>query len=138
MTYLRDKVFGNFRPTVTARKKAKAAHDPRAERQGNNEKHLAAIRKCPCCVPGCNVVGVDVHHLKSAGERGMGLRAPDRWGVPLCRSHHEEVERIGSRNEARWFIDRGIYCLDLAKALWGVRGDAGAMTKIVLANKGIK
>lgn len=135
MAYFGGRKIGNFKPSITERLKEKRNRDPRADREGNCEKHLSAIRKLPCCVPGCNVVGCDPHHLKSAGERGMGLRAPDRWAVPLCRAHHEEVERIGSRNENRWFLDRGIYCLDLAKALWGVRGDAGAMTRIVLANK---
>ena len=135
MTYLGEKKLGNFKPTVTQRRKAKDTHDPRADREGDDEKHRAAIRKLPCCVPACPVVGGDVHHLKSAGERGMGLRAPDRWGVPMCRQHHEEIERAGSRNEIRWFNKRGIAVLDLAKALWGVRGDAGAMTRIVLAHR---
>lgn len=138
MTYLGEKVLGNFRPTVTQRVKAKRDRDPRADREGNDAKHLAAIRKLPCCIPGCNIVGCDPHHIKSAGERGMQLRAPDKWALPLCRQHHDEVERIGSRNEVRWFRHRGVHCLDLCKALWGFRADAGAMTRIILANKGAK
>lgn len=135
----REPVLGNFRPSKSQREKAKRAHDPRAEREGNDEAHLRAIRKCPCCIPGCNVVGVDPHHLKSvAGTRGMGLRAPDQYAVPLCRSHHDEVERISSRSERAWFDGHGINAEDLADRLWHApRGDAAAYTKIVLANKGL-
>jgi hypothetical protein len=141
MTYLGDKVVGNFRPTRTARQKAKASKssEKRAERPGNSEEHLAAIRKCPCCVPSCNRVGgVDPHHIKSAGERGAGLRASDRWAVPLCRPHHDEIERLGSRNEATWFRQHGIEVIDLAASLWGSRADAATMTKIILAFKVVR
>lgn len=131
----RPHILGNFRPSRAARIKAKS-RDPRADREGDCEKHRAAIRKLPCCVPGCNVVGCDPHHLKQTGERGMGMRSPDRWAVPLCRAHHDTIEGIGSKNELRWFADRGIDAIELAGALWSARCDAPSMTKIVLAHKG--
>lgn len=135
----REKILGNFKPSRSERLKAKRNRDPRADRDGNSETHLAAIRKLPCCIPTCNVVGCDVHHLKMTGtqDRGMALRAPDRFGVPMCRDHHEQVERIGSKNEASWFEKRGIDSIDLAGALWAASSDAAAMTKIVLAHKGV-
>lgn len=136
----KQRIIGNFRPTRSEREKAKRTKDPRAEREGNDEKHLRAIRKCPCCIPGCNVVGVDPHHLKCIpGTRGTALRAPDQFVVPLCRAHHDDVERIGSRNEVKWFSDRGIDPVNLADALWRApRGSGPDYTRIIIANKHIK
>lgn len=133
----RDPVIGNFKPSRSERAKAKAARDPRADREGDCEKHRAAIKRLPCCIPGCNKVGVDGHHLKQTGERGGAMRSPDKYLVPLCRMpHHDEVERIGSKNELRWFEDRGIDALQLCGDLWAApRGDSAAMTRIVLAHK---
>lgn len=130
----RPHVLGNFRPSRSERARERRTRDPRANREGNSEKHLAAIRKLPCCVPGCTTVGCDPHHLKAGtGERGMALRSSDRYAVPLCRHHHDEVERLGSRNEAKWF--GALDAIELAGALWAASPDAASMTKIVLAHK---
>lgn len=134
----RQILLANFRPSKSERSKAKRTKpDPREDREGNDEKHLKAIRLCPCCVPGCNVVGVDPHHLKCIpGTRGVALRAPDQYAVPLCRTHHDEIEKIGSRNERSWFARIGIDPENLADALWrSPRGNGAAYTRIVLAHK---
>lgn len=134
----RERQLANFKPSRSERLKAKRNRDPRADREGNSEAHLAAIRKLPCCIPGCNKVGCDPHHLKAGtGERGMALRSSDRFTVPLCRPHHDEVERISSRGEPAWFAKHGIDPINLAGALWAASPDAAAMTKIVLAHKGV-
>lgn len=74
--------------------------------------------------------------MKSTGVRGMGMRSPDRYAVPLCHDHHiNGVERVGSRNEIEWFAKRGVQALDLAAALWGSTGDLAKMTAIVVTNK---
>ena len=134
---------GIFKPSRYERERAKAGRgaEKRADREGNDEKHLAAIRKCPCAIPGCNKVGVDPHHLKCVpGNRGMGLRAPDRLAIPLCRfPHHEEAEKRGPRGEYAWFMSLGLDPIALADALFNCphRGNAAAYTAIVLANKGV-
>lgn len=140
MAWLGEKVLGNFRPSHTQRAKAKrlAPKVKRERRPGNSEAHLSAIRTLPCVIPGCSIVGCDPHHAKSgpaAAERAVGRRASDRWCVPLCRKHHDEVEAIGSRREAAWFLERGIEVIELAAALWAVSPDKGAMVRIVLAHK---
>lgn len=135
MTYLGEKKLGNFKPSMTERMKAKRA-ETREEREGNDDAHLAALRKCPCVVT-LKVPAGEVHHLKfGTGERGMGMRSSDRWGVPMSRVPHEELERAGSRNEPRWFAERGIENpLDLAAALWKASPDVAMMTKIILAHR---
>lgn len=125
-------VYGNFRPPriPNPRKKERA----RDKRPGMSPEHLALIRQLPCCVTGLSLPVIDPHHLKSAGERGAGLKATDRWCVPLCRQKHDEVERIGSRREVAWFHAHGIDPLALAAALWSATGNLDRMRKIVMTH----
>jgi hypothetical protein len=135
----REQVIGNFKPKRAERLKAKKSPaDKRKKLPGNSEKHLQAIRLLPCCIPGCQVVGCDPHHLKSgpaSAERGAALKARDRWTVPLCRHHHEEVERRASKCELFWFLTFGVEPLELAAALWMVSPDRASMCRIILAHK---
>ena len=129
----------NFKPSRAERNKEKN-RDKRADRPGNCEKHLAAIRRMPCCIPGCNVVGCDAHHLRDTGERGGALKSPDKYTIPLCSlTHHIDqttgVHSVGTKRELKWLADHGIDGLGLAAALWNASPDDAAMFKIVLANK---
>jgi len=144
MAYLGERKIGNFRPNFTQRAKSKrlAPKEKRAKRPGNSEAHKLAIQKLPCCIPGCNVVGCDPHHLKhgpAAAERSVNRRATDRWLLPLCHAHHffgVEVDAPNAKREPGWFRDRGISePIELAAALWAVSPDKGAMARIVLAHK---
>ena len=141
MTYLRDRILANFKPSRTARQKAKASKssDKRADRPGNSEEHLVAIRKCPCVVT-LRVPAGEAHHLKqNTGERGAGMRSSDKWALPLSHVPHMELERESSRNEAKWFERHGVDApLDLAAALWAASPDVARMTKIILAHRGGK
>ena len=130
-------IYGNFKPKRSERIKAKKSPaDKRKKLPGNSEKHKQAIRTLPCCIPGCCVVGSEIHHLKSGGHRGAGMKAPDRLGVPLCHEHHiNGVEKVGARNELAWFAKHGIEPLELAAALWMVSPDKAAMCRVVLAHK---
>lgn len=135
----REKVIGNFKPSISKKMKEKKekvrASD---ERPGMSPEHLSCIRKLPCCV--CwKTPGGEAHHIKDTPdkERGMGLRSTDRWAAPLCHEHHiHGVELAGTRNERKWFSDRGIDALALSQALWKSTGDIPKMTKIVIAAKG--
>lgn len=130
---------GNFKPSREQRKKEKNI-DKRKDRAGNCEKHLAAIRKLPCAIPGCNVVGCDAHHLRDTGERGGAIRSPDKYAIPLCSLvHHIDqstgVHSVGTKRELAWLREKGIDGLELAAALWNASPDDVAMFKIVMANK---
>lgn len=136
----RPRVLANFKATRSVREKAKRTKPSAAEkRDGMSDAHLAAIRKCPCvaCLPFVRMAG-EAHHLKhGTGERGAGMRSTDRWAVPLCRDHHEDVERAGSRNEPEVFAKWGIVdAMQLASDLWRATPSAPAMTKILIAHKG--
>lgn len=117
---------------------AEKVRDDNDDREGNSTKHLGLIRKLPCCVCSKMPAG-EAHHLKATGLRGMGMRSPDRFAVPMCHEDHiNGVERAGSKNELDWFAKRGVAALDLAAALWNATGDLPKMTKIVIAHKRAK
>lgn len=130
----REKMLGNFKKSK-ADILAEKTRDDHEDREGNSYAHQALIRKLPCCV--CpKMPGGQIHHLKATGLRGMGMKSPDRYGVPMCHDCHiNGVERIGSKNELAWFSKRGIEALDLANALWQATGDLPKMTRIVIAHK---
>jgi hypothetical protein len=70
--------------------------------------------------------------LKCTGERGIGKKSSNRWAVPLCSECHiNGVERVGSRQEAAWFRERGILCLDLAAALHANSHSLDAMMNVL-------
>jgi hypothetical protein len=120
------------RQRITKKNKPSSAE----KREGNCKKHLALIRQLPCAATGRRGPN-DPHHLKEGlvYERGIGRKATDRWAVPLCRAKHEEVERIGSRNEQAWFRKHGIEdSLELAAALWRNTGDLDRMERVLRAH----
>lgn len=130
------------RPRILANFKRRSVKQPhrnshwRDERPGMSRAHLEAVRQCPCCV--CDKMQViEAHHLKQGtGERGMAVRSTDRWTVPLCRGHHDDVERIGAKNEREWFRQFGLDPHTLARDLWQSTGDVNRMRRIVAAHRG--
>jgi len=130
----RPLVLGNFRPLA---RKPRKKSTWRERRQGMSADHIACIRKLPCCV--CLKQGPsEAHHLKAGtGERGMSVRSTDRHTVPVCRVHHDAVERIGTRNEVAWFREHGGFdCAELAATLWSNTGDVSAMLKVLMVHRG--
>lgn len=123
----------NFRVRRLKAKKP-SAH---ALREREAPRYLEKIRKLRCCIPGCDArPPSQAHHLKCAGERGVGRKSSNRWAIPLCyECHINGVERVGSRQEAAWFRERGILCLDLAAALFANSHSLAAMRKVLRAHR---
>lgn len=133
----REPKLANFKPSKGERVKARRAKKPAAERRdGMDDGHLKFIRAMPCCACLKTPAG-EAHHLKeNTGERGMGLRSTDKWAVPLCREHHDEVERAGARNEGKVFHTWGIDDpLQLAADLWRARSDLPHMVRVLYGHK---
>ncbi len=131
----RQHIYGNFRPSV--RERARKTPSAQERREGNDREHRKLVALLPCCITG-RLPPNDGHHLKSgpaAKERGTGMKATDRWLVPLSRETHDEVERISARNELGWFLSHNIDPHELARALWNARGDLAQMTRIVRAHR---
>jgi hypothetical protein len=132
------KVYGNFRPSLKERSKKHVSSQER--REGNEEKHAALLRLLPCCVTG-QTPARTIHHLKggpAAKTRGVGMKAPHMWALPLCyEAHILGVEKVPTSREHAWFQDNGLKePYELAAALYKGTGDLERMTKIVQAHMG--
>ena len=133
----------NFRPSLIDREEAKRRRESAQERrEGNDERHLALLRLCPCVVS-LQMPAGEVHHLKGslAGrERGLGMRATDKWGLPLAHDPHMDLESYGSRREYEWFAARGVHDpYGLAAALWAAAPKTVEVyTNIIVAHREIK
>lgn len=83
------------RETPMRRTKMKRSR-PKANPAGSDPKHLAAIRRYPCCV--CfSRHNVEAHH--STVGRGLSQKTSDHETIPLCRVHHREF------HDAKGFFD---------------------------------
>lgn len=131
MTYLGPRIIGNFKPEKNPNK---VKVSPREKWEGNSKAHRALIAKLPSCLSGRTPC--DPHHLRIKDERGSGLRARDRWALPLTRAEHDLVhgQAFNAKQELAWFKERGIENpYELANSLWKNSGDLKTMTKIVEA-----
>jgi hypothetical protein len=105
---LGDKQFGNFR----VRTKPRKSREYRSDRE-----HLSWLRTLPCCISGA--YGVVVHHLLSAPGRGVAMKAPDWWTLPMTQEWHDTLHRqCASKTEEEWFIRHGVQPHVLARILW--------------------
>jgi hypothetical protein len=129
----RERLLGNFKARS---RPIRGSSKWRDRRPGMSVSHCELVRLCPCVV--CLKVPAEtVHHLKQTGtgERGIGVRSTDRWGVPLCPTCHEQIERVGSRGETAHFLT--VWKVDphsLARSLWASTGDLAQMTRITIAH----
>ena len=85
--------------------------------------HLAFVGSLPCCV--CKrETDIQVHHLLSGPEpKARGLKASDRYTVPVCLRHHLDIHAAG--NERAWFAARNMDPVALAGILWAQSVAAG-------------
>ena len=132
--------------------KAPAQHI-RRERAGMDKQHLDNVRHLLCLgcgsdgspnsAPGSGIItreiarvisGVHVHHLMRSGERGMSMKSPDKYAVPLCWFCHDPRSPTSvhhSGDEDSWFSARGIDARAVAQALWHERGNPEGMRRVI-------
>jgi hypothetical protein len=48
--------------------------------------------------------------------RALGRKSSDEFAVPLCRTHHRAVHRVG--DEQAWWQQSGIDPIKVARKLW--------------------
>ena len=83
-------------------------------RRYRNKEHLRFVAQQPCLM--CGRTPSDAHHIRFAQPRALGRKASDEFAVPLCRSHHRAVHRVG--NEQGWWKQAGIDPVKVARNLW--------------------
>lgn len=67
--------------------------------------HRDWVRSHYCCVPGCQLMPIEVAHINTAANRGIGRKASDAFTVSLCAEHHAESHRGEATFEAKHQID---------------------------------
>jgi hypothetical protein len=83
-------------------------------RRYRNRDHLRYVAQQACLV--CGRKQSDPHHLRYLQPRALGRKASDEFTVPLCRSHHRAVHRVG--DEQAWWTAAGIDPVKVARQLW--------------------
>jgi hypothetical protein len=92
-------------------KGALAIAEPRRYR---NKEHLRFVATKACVI--CGRKPSDPHHLRFTQPRALGRKVSDEFVVPLCRTHHRAVHRVG--NELNWWKEVGIEPIKVARSLW--------------------
>lgn len=68
--------------------------------------HLNFVRQHQCSVPGCDGRPIEVAHVRTGTDAGIGLKPSDCWTISLCSEHHREQHAIGETAfEKRYGID---------------------------------
>lgn len=90
--------------------------------------YLAWIRQQKCVVPGCWGRPCEAHHLLHCPEhRARGLKASDRYVVPLCCGHHRGNDSPhGWGNEQDWAAHHGFDMIATAQFYWQYHQAMGA------------
>lgn len=127
-------------PRARYQSQAAKAAAKRAARPGNSLAHLARIRQLWCTLghERAPQFVIHAHHLQGFPTRklrGLGLRAPDRYTVPLWSLRHEELHALGSRNEHAYFDAMGIDPYALAEALWANTASLVRMANVLAAHQ---
>jgi hypothetical protein len=83
-------------------------------RRYRNREHLRYVAQQACLI--CGRKQSDPHHLRYLQPRALGRKVSDEFAVPLCRSHHRAVHRVG--DEQDWWKAAGIDPVKVARQLW--------------------
>jgi len=90
-----------------------------------NPKHLRFVRERPCLI--CGRKPCDAAHIKMPDARvlkpissNIGMKADDRFTLPLCREHHEEQHRVA---EQHFWHHYRVDPILLSLALFSITGD---------------
>lgn len=84
-----------------------------------DRKHLERVAGLDCCC--CGRSPCQAHHLignygKDGPVRGWGLRAGDKFTIPLCPVCHQNLHNDG--NEQRYLAQFSVDGLAMAMKLW--------------------
>jgi hypothetical protein len=88
-----------------------ALSEPKRHR---NKEHLRFVAQQACLI--CGRKPSDPHHLRFTQPRALGRKVSDEFAVPLCRSHHRALHRVG--DEIAWWKAAGVDPVKVARRLW--------------------
>lgn len=58
-------------------------------------RHRKWLRSHCCVVMGCNGEPIEVSHLRTAANSGVGIKPRDDSAVPMCVKHHRIYHNLG-------------------------------------------
>lgn len=91
--------------------------------------HEDYVRSLGVCIA-CGKIGpVDVMHVRSGADGGMGLKPSSRFTVPGCHPCHMDQHQ---RGELTFWGELGIDPMDYCARLWAVSGDLEAGMRTIL------
>lgn len=68
--------------------------------------HCNFVRSHACCACTAGMPPIEVAHVRSRTDGGMGMKPGDYWTISLCRNCHAEQHRVGEAEfERRYGID---------------------------------
>ena len=77
--------------------------------------HCDWVRGHYCSVPGCQLMPIEVAHVRRGAGGGVSMKPSDAYTLSLCREHHAEQHRIGEQSfEAR----HGFRMIDKAREFY--------------------
>lgn len=65
-----------------------------------SQAHCTFVRSHHCSVPGCDNMPIEVAHVRSGSDAGMGRKPSDWFTISLCRDHHAEQHNVGEASFA--------------------------------------
>jgi hypothetical protein len=63
-----------------------------------SDAHRRWVGEHYCSVPGCQVMPIEVAHVRYGTDGAMGMKPSDAFVISLCREHHSEQHRIGEQS----------------------------------------
>jgi len=73
----------------------------KAKERLRSTAHRDWVRGHHCSVPGCQLMPIEVAHVRTAATAGMARKSSDAFTLSLCRDHHAEQHRIGQQTFER-------------------------------------
>lgn len=86
---------------------------PKARRR--SYAHCDWVRGHFCSVPGCQLMPIEVAHVRKGAGAGVSQKPSDAMTISLCREHHSEQHRKGEETFERI---HGIDMMKLARAFY--------------------
>jgi len=63
--------------------------------------HRDFVRSHHCSVPGCQLMPIEVAHVRRGAGAGMSQKPSDALTISLCREHHAEQHSVGEQTFER-------------------------------------
>ena len=103
--------------------------------------HLDYIRALPCLLCTNQKHPTEAAHVNfsdsAAGKFNIkGVKAGDKWTVPLCSQCHRGRNGQHSHGERKFWADRDIDILALCDDLWRVSGDIPKGKELIMKARG--